>query len=88
MLPRQFCKMFFDCHMIHRFVSSRAKACRTSDRGAFCIQIVTVRRLDFATNNCLNNRLDVALLNDIAIMRNDHNRRIISAAWMKQPKRS
>jgi hypothetical protein len=33
MLPLKFCKMFFDRHMIHRFVLSRAKACRTSDRG-------------------------------------------------------
>ena len=33
MLALQFCKMCFDSHKVHRFVSSRAKACRTSDRG-------------------------------------------------------
>ena len=33
MLPLKFCKMLFDCHMIHRFLSSDAKAFRTSDRG-------------------------------------------------------
>ena len=33
MLPFKVRKMCFDSHMIHRFVSSDAKACRTSDRG-------------------------------------------------------
>ena len=31
-VPLKFCKMFFDCHMIHRFVSSDANAFLTSDR--------------------------------------------------------
>ena len=32
MLPLKFRKMCFDSHLVHRFVSSDAKACRTSDR--------------------------------------------------------
>ena len=31
MLPLKFCKMCFDSHIIHRFVSSDAKALRTFD---------------------------------------------------------
>ena len=31
MLPLKFCKMCFDSHVIHRFVSSDAKALRTFD---------------------------------------------------------
>ena len=33
MLPFKIRKMCFDSHLVHRFVSPDAKACRTSDRG-------------------------------------------------------
>jgi hypothetical protein len=33
MLPLKFCKMRFDRHIVHRFISSDANAFRTSDRG-------------------------------------------------------